>query len=510
MTTAVGSARSFGSMGPARLLRIELRRNTMIWMLPLLAVAFWFDCYHWVSADTPVWYPRAAELLDHELRDFSAFTAGVAAWVATRDSRRRTLDMVTSTPRPGWARLGATWVATTGWVLAAYLACVAVVYGVTAAKVTWGGPPWWPAAVCAVALVAVSAVGFAAGLFCPSRFTAPLVAILTLLLSSAIRSTSPYAMLWPTTNASPGNTGGLPVAPADAGVFYHVLPDLPIAQIMVLGGIGLAALGVVGLSRPAAGGPRPAIGGRWLRGAAAAVTVAGLAAAGTAAGLTGTARQGAYGVVIPALHDAASDRPIPYTPVCEYDGTVPVCLHPAYRAYLDVVTAAAAPLLREMAGLPGAPVRVAEVPSDVLTSTDDSNSTVWWAAGSAITGTPPVFRFPMPQFPPGPAGLTQLTEDVQEILAVTFVSDERLIPPGTDPGDGVQAQAAVELALLRPFDPQAGQDVGIMTPSSDAPSPEVAAAAGRFAALPAAARHAWLADHLGALRAGQVTLAELP
>ena len=255
MTTAVGSARSFGSVGPARLLRIELRRNTMIWMLPLLAVAFWFDCYHWVSADTPVWYPRAAELLDHELRDFSAFTAGVAAWVATRDSRRRTLDMVTSTPRPGWARLGATWAATTGWVLAAYLACVAVVYGVTAAQVTWGGPPWWPAAVCAVALVAVSAVGFAAGLFCPSRFTAPLVAILTLLLSSAIRSTSPYAMLWPTTNASPGNTGGLPVAPADAGVFYHVLPDLPIAQIMFLGGIGLAALGIVGLRRP---GPRSA------------------------------------------------------------------------------------------------------------------------------------------------------------------------------------------------------------------------------------------------------------
>ena len=116
----------------------------------------------------------------------------------------------------------------------------------------------------------------------------------------------------------------------------------------------------------------------------------------------------------------------------------------------------------------------------------------------------------MPQFPPGPAGLAQLTEDVQETLAVTFVNDERLIPPGTYPGDGVQAQAAVELALLQPFDPQAGQDVGIMTPSSDTPSPAVAAAARRFAALLAAARHTWLADHLGALRAGRVTLAELP
>jgi hypothetical protein len=36
------------------------------------------------------------------------------------------------------------------------------------------------------------------------------------------------------------------------------------------------------------------------------------------------------------------------------------------------------------------------------------------------------------------------------------------------------------------------------------------AAAKRFAALPAAARHAWLEAHLTALRAGRVTLSELP
>ena len=41
------------------------------------------------------------------------------------------------------------------------------------------------------------------------------------------------------------------------------------------------------------------------------------------------------------------------------------------------------------------------------------------------------------------------------------------------------------------------------------PAP-VYAAARRFAALPAAARHAWLAAHLAALRAGRLTLAQLP
>ena len=40
--------------------------------------------------------------------------------------------------------------------------------------------------------------------------------------------------------------------------------------------------------------------------------------------------------------------------------------------------------------------------------------------------------------------------------------------------------------------------------------PPIAAGAKRFAALSAAARHAWLAAHLGALRAGQISLAQLP
>jgi len=45
----------------------------------------------------------------------------------------------------------------------------------------------------------------------------------------------------------------------------------------------------------------------------------------------------------------------------------------------------------------------------------------------------------------------------------------------------------------------------VLTPGSPA-----FAAAHRFAALPSAARHAWLARHLAALRAGRITVAQLP
>ena len=102
-------------------------------------------------------------------------------------------------------------------------------------------------------------------------------------------------------------------------------------------------------------------GGRWLRRAAAVVTAAGVAAAGTAVGLAGTARLTPHGMAIPALHDAANDRPIPYTPVCGHAAGIPVCLNPAYRRYLPDVTAALAPVLGEVAGLPGAPVRATQV-----------------------------------------------------------------------------------------------------------------------------------------------------
>ncbi len=45
---------------------------------------------------------------------------------------------------------------------------------------------------------------------------------------------------------------------------------------------------------------------------------------------------------------------------------------------------------------------------------------------------------------------------------------------------------------------------------SEATLADIAAAAQRFGALSASARHAWLATHLAALRAGTITLAQLP
>ena len=45
---------------PGRLLRLELRRNAMLWMLPLLGALFWFGIYRPSMAVPPLWNLRGA------------------------------------------------------------------------------------------------------------------------------------------------------------------------------------------------------------------------------------------------------------------------------------------------------------------------------------------------------------------------------------------------------------------------------------------------------------------
>jgi hypothetical protein len=83
--------RPFGSV--RGLPRLEVRRSPAIWLLPLLAVVFWLDTYRSAMATFPLWDVRGAAL-----------------------------------------------VATAGWMLAAYAACVAVLFGVTASQHAGGDP----------------------------------------------------------------------------------------------------------------------------------------------------------------------------------------------------------------------------------------------------------------------------------------------------------------------------------------------------------------------------------
>jgi hypothetical protein len=96
----------------ARLLRVELRHNAMLWMLPVAVGLFWFTSYRKAMAMPPLWNLRAASVQSGALLAFACPVAGAAAWMGSREARRHTTDLVTITARPPWVRLLAIWAAT--------------------------------------------------------------------------------------------------------------------------------------------------------------------------------------------------------------------------------------------------------------------------------------------------------------------------------------------------------------------------------------------------------------
>jgi hypothetical protein len=522
-------------LGAARLLRIELRRNAMPWALPLIAALFWFDSYRPSTGQPPFWLLRTFWNMGegHTIIDFGPFVAGVAAWMGSRDGRRGLADLVVGSARPRWTAQLATWSATAIWAVGGYLAFVGVMFAIYARQGVQGSPPWWWVAVGAAAVLAFSAAGFAVGALFPSRFSAPVAAFggfLALLVSFKTGSgqVNGSALLLPT------NASGSYVL--DSGIFYPFLPDLMIARIIVLAGIAIAALGLTGLPTRA--------GGPWLRRVAALVTIAGAAAASIAVSLADTARLGPEGVVIPALHNAASDGPLAYTPACGKAGAVPICVNPAYRGWLTDLTAALRPVLAETAGLPGAPARVTQVAAPYLDVVSSASQAM------TLAGQPPVLRMSIGALGlPGTVGGSAVGfADVERLLAV-----HAFVAPGSGPAapagnaaptlkavqasleqnhPGTPVQQAVQAGMLQdagvPLVQQPGLLSGYGVPqwgqatllgltngkeSASGPGPlagPIYAAAVRFAALPAATRHAWLAAHLPALRAGHLTLAQLP
>jgi hypothetical protein len=489
----------------ARALRLEFKRNAVPYVLPLVAAVFYFNTVRTADGFPPVWTLRASAITDHMLFEFSAFAGGLAAWAGSREGRRKTIDLVAATPRAAWARLSIALAGTLSWLLLAFLAGVAVLYIQTALQASWGGPPLWPVFVGAAGVTVVAMIGFTCGVFFPGRFTAPLVAILVLVLyQTGVRqalgvtaSSGTYALLSPD-NAAPS---------VDAGVYHHLAPDLPITQVMFMGGIAVALFGVLGLAPElrqltSAGARRSlraalARSDGWLLRAVAAILVAcGVAASWTAFALAGSARaDAAGGWEIPALHSAASDQTVPAIPDCAPSSGFGVCVHPAFSFYLDDVAAALDPVAAEVAGLPGAPARAAEVAGV------SGGKTVM----SGISGNPPVFEFTAERV--GPMfgeffGIRDATwrEGFQQGLLDAFLAGPS--QPAAGPAPLGPAQQAVEDALLTAVRSQ--------PVNPGVPSAGVSAAARRFAALSASARHAWLAAHLAALRAGTITLAQIP
>jgi ABC-type transport system involved in multi-copper enzyme maturation permease subunit len=515
--TAIAMSRS----RPAPVLRIEIRRSAVLWAVPVLLALFYFDSFRTAAGFPPVWTVRSSVITSNMVVDFGPFAAGLAAWVASREGRRKIDDLLATTVRPAWARQASALGATLFWLILTFLIGVAAVYIDTALNATRGGPPLWPVAVGVVEVVTFAVIGFTAGALFPGRFTAPLAAIGTFLLAEIGFHASLQLVPGGSTYALLSTATAVPLG--DDGVFYHVAPDLAITQVMFMGGITVALLGLLTLApffRVAYRGLLAGVSrtGRWLCVAGVALLAAGVAAAATAFALAGTAQLAVSGWAIPALHDAASDQPIPYTPDCA--GTsFQVCVHPAFSGFLAGTNAALQPVAAEIAGLPGAPVRAAQVPSgEGVRAAQGLRLAGLPAVG--LSGTPPVYSYTsddgLAPFMGSPAGADNAgwRAGFQQAFLTAFTAGPPHAGPGPDASlvPPTAAQQAVITALMTKVGSQAqfGEDETNGQPTVGATPAQIDAVAQRFASLSPAARHAWLAAHLPALRAGTITLAQLP
>lgn len=467
-----------------RLLRIEARRNTLLPLLPLCVVLLYLTPLAQHLEPVALWTDRSTDLQSAVLT-FAPFTAATAAWMASREHRRTMDDLLVSTPRSPWRRWLATWTATCGWAVLCYAAFGIAFFSITAVQATWGHPVIWPTLSGLTSLIACATVGFAAGRLAPSRVTTPLAGIGVF-----------FAMSVGMENATHGGAFGRlsPIYPSiglESSVFYAIRPDLTYVQVSCYLGTTVAALGVLTL--------RSHAGSRTVRRVGAALTVGGLALVTAAVGLISTSHRDHQGVIVPVLHDATTDRAIPYRLVCTHSA-LPVCLHPAYAAanerttFDTTVNRIAAPLF----GTPGLPMRAEQLPGD------GDNGT----AGSLVTGDPPVLHLPhfiVHGHTLEPAGFATA---FRTRIALALVTQEGTVPAARSCDYAAAnvanpAQRAVALYLLR----QAGYapDTGLI-PNDKA----VTTAAQHLAALTPSARTAWLTRHVAALRAGTLTTTELP
>ncbi len=501
----------------ARIVRMEIRHSAFVWAVPLLAVLFIYDPFRTAAAYPGLWTVRASAILNKFWPDCVPFAAGFAAWAGSREGRRQIGDLLGTTARPAWTRQLCSLAGTLAWVLAAYLAGTAALYIKTAMVATWGGPPVWPVVVGVVALTAVCAFAFTLGALFPGRFIAPIVAVglfvvtLVAFRQAVSGSGGPVGILSP--------DGAVP--PNDAGIFYPVAPDVSIVQVMFFAGAALGAIGLLGLSPRTGGvGWRGALdaasgGGARLRTLATAVFAVGVALAVAGFSLAGTATGSTFtGMKIPLLHDSASDQPLRYTPLCGGSASFPVCLHPAFQSYLSQVVKSLALVMPEVAGLPGAPVRAAEVPDQALPAVVAAGT-----GNGVVAGTPPVYEFTVDNaigLQPDQTQLDGFEQDIAHAVIVGPIGTVVPMPGGGDafqPDTGTPAQQAVVNGLLKAIGSQPYPAGG----PGDNPDAQqlkqqarITAAAARFAALPLATRHAWLAANLAALKAGHLTLAQIP
>ena len=452
-----------------RLLRIEIRHSIGLWLFaPILGLAWFYFDGDMAYFRTLLWVQVSIGV--RNIAFFAApCIAAAAAWMAGRERRRGSGELLTTMPQSPLSRHLRVLLATIIWGVAAYLLVALVLLTLTARRATWGGPTFWPALIGLLALSTYGALGFALGRVIPSRFTAPLVGVASFFMQSFVAYGS-YATRQLVENPRFGWLIYLsPVVELPASPWYGIQPNIGWQQAAFLLGLGGLAIGAMAL------GERHTRAAWGLCGGAAILTVVGVVLIHSAAPI-GTARERAAA----RMADPTAGL-IPFTPVCAGE-SFPICVHPAYQPWLTENAVSINRVVAPLRAVPGAPLRGEQ-----------------WSPLFGRVTTEVVMINPQPDVQ---ASASQFVD--QLLASPEYVPESWRQCPDFNSATGYQscwyARDAIKIWLLR----QGGFN-------GDLPAQSAAiAAAERFGALPETEQRAWLHANFAALRAGHVTLAMFP
>jgi hypothetical protein len=325
----------------ARILRTELRRSTAPWLgvvFVVLSLALLFGIEGpWTHGSAP-WTEQwtGLALWQRNLLNFTwPVVLGLGTWQGTRQRRSTMDELLATTPRPAWRRVGVLAGAMAIAVTAAALVLFTIGAVQVAGSTTYFTFAWLPTlAVGILALITAAVLGMAIGHLLPYVVTPAVV---------AVAGEALLIFLLDVPSGADATTGSLPtrvtlLSPVLQGpdtAFTTIAPAVHLGQaLFFLGllGTGLAVLAVRGLrARIAAGVP---------------------AALGLVLALT----------VLPGGQaDAYPDDLAAIAPVCDEAGPR-VCVTAAHQGLLPEFTGPARKALADLAVLPNAPTSVREVP----------------------------------------------------------------------------------------------------------------------------------------------------
>jgi hypothetical protein len=464
------------------LLWIEFRRCGGYWMLLLILPLVWF--MNQTSDDNGVvlWFQMSIVTFRSYVV-IGPLTAGLAAWLVGRDHRRRTGGLVESAPMQPFRRDLILLAAAAGWGLVAYSLVAAWYLGRGALFATWGDPDLAWLAVGALAIVVHVALGFLIGRVIRGRFAALIAVALPIGFAIGVdvyRRSTEFDM---------GNGMGM------ATSYEQPLRALsPFSLSLDFDADGIVRFGETYTGESLL----------WLAGLLGFMLAA-IALIRHKTSFIGMAGLGVSLIVAAAgaqslLYDGDTDEYVesrvePFEWSCGTEAGIEVCLHPAYEARLDDVTEKMSHLVAPVAGLPGVPMRWEQAARwESKNERNDGTGTFHWDRWSNDHSL--ISSLVDELFTSG-----YEDRNASQLVVITALAERAGI---TDPVPWPYGWPS-EVTII--------QSEAVFGPSEAelaAFEPEFDAAVDRFLALTPEEQRAWLEANWDALRAGELTLDDMP